>query len=86
MPYLTVQFKNRNMEFTGRTYDFQLVLGAEPPKVGDVIRMLSDDGSRAVCNGTRVKVLAVKETSDCAQPQVISYARSSMDEPSISGL
>lgn len=83
---LTVQFKNRNMEFTGRTYDYQLVIGTEPPKVGDVIRMLSEDGSRAVCNGTRVKVVAVKEKSDCVQPQVISYARASMDEPSLTGL
>lgn len=84
--YLTVQFKNRNMEFTGKTYDFQLAVNATPPQVGDVIRMFSEDGSRAVCNGTRVKVIAVKDQSDCAQSQVISYARASMDEPSISGL
>lgn len=83
--YLTVQF-HRGAEFVGKSYDYQLVVGKEPPKVGDVIRMLSDDEKRAICNGTRVKVLAVKEESDCAQPQVISYARASMDEPSISGL
>lgn len=83
--YLTVQF-HRGEEFVGKSYDYQLVVGKEPPKVGDVIRMLSDDEKRAICNGTRVKVLAVKEESECAQPQVISYARASMDEPSISGL
>lgn len=83
--YLTVQF-HRGEEFVGKSYDYQLVIGKEPPKVGDVIRMLSDDEKRAICNGTRVKVLAVKEESECAQPQVISYARASMDEPSISGL
>jgi hypothetical protein len=83
---LTVQFKNRNMEFTGRTYDFELVANATPPKTGSVIRMLSEDGSKAVCNGTRVKVIAVKASSDCLQPQVISYAESSMDEPSLAGL
>lgn len=83
--YLTVQF-HRGEEFVGKSYDYQLVVGKEPPKVGDVIRMLSDDEKRAICNGTRVKVLAVKAESDCAQPQVISYKKSSMEEPSLTGL
>ena len=68
--YLTVQF-HRGEEFVGKSY---------------VIRMLSDDEKRAICNGTRVKVLAVKAESDCAQPQVISYKMSSMEEPSLTGL
>lgn len=83
--YLTVQF-HRGEEFVGKSYDYQLVVGKEPPKVGDVIRMLSDDEKRVICNGTRVKVLAVKAESDCAQPQVISYKMSSMEEPSLTGL
>lgn len=86
MSVISVQFKNRAMEFGGRTYDFELVDAIAAPQVGDVIRMLSADGTKAVCNGTRVKVIAVKEASDCIQPQIISYSMSSMDEPSLTGL
>ena len=83
-PVVVVQFK-RNGEFGGNTYDYRLAQGITPPKTGDIIRMLNDDGTRVICNGTRVRVVAVKEDSDCIQPQVISYVKSSMDEPSIRG-
>ena len=59
--YVTVQFKNKQLIFGGRTYDYEVV--GDVPKKGDVIRMLSEDGTKAVCNGTRVKIVDVKPTS-----------------------
>ena len=79
--FVTVQFKNKQLVFGGRTYDYEVV--GDVPKNGDVIRMLSEDGTKAVCNGTRVKVVDVTHTS--AFPiQKISCVQSSLDEPSLS--
>lgn len=78
--YISVLFKNREMKFGGKVYDFKV---DKAPEVGSIIRMMSEDGSKPVCNGTRVKVVAVKEKSDAAA-QVITYKMSSMDEHSIS--
>ena len=60
--YITVQFKKNNV-FSGKTYDYE-IKGKTTPKVGDIIRMYSPDGSKKVCNATRVKVLAVKSFSE----------------------
>lgn len=79
--YVTVQFKNKQLIFGGRTYDYEVV--GDVPQKGDVIRMLSEDGTKAVCNGTRVKVVDVKPTSTFSI-QKIKVVQSSMDEPSLS--
>lgn len=79
--YVTVQFKNKQLVFGGRTYDYEVV--GDVPKTGDVIRMLSEDGTKAVCNGTRVKVVDVKPTSTFSI-QKIKAVQSSLDEPSLS--
>lgn len=79
--YVTVQFKNKQLIFGGRTYDYEVV--GDVPQKGDVIRMLSEDGTKAVCNGTRVKVVDVKPTSTFSI-QKIKAVQSSMDEPSLS--
>jgi hypothetical protein len=79
--FVTVQFKNKQLVFGGRTYDYEVV--GDVPKKGDVIRMLSEDGTKAVCNGTRVKVVDVKPTS-AFSIQKISCVQSSLDEPSLS--
>lgn len=79
--YITVVFKNKELVFGGRSYDFEVV--GKPPNKGDIIRMLSEDGSKAVCNGTRVKVIDVKSSSSNSQ-QRISCVASSMSEPSLS--
>ena len=79
--YITVQFKKNNI-FSGKTYDYE-IKGKTTPKVGDIIRMYSPDGSKKVCNATRVKVLAVKSFSEKSESE-ISYVESSLKEPSIS--
>ena len=80
---ISVQFKRKG-QFGGTTYDYLLAANTPAPKKGDIIRMLTEDKKQTVCNGTRVQVVDVKETSDYLQPQVISYVRSSMEEPSLS--
>jgi hypothetical protein len=78
--YITVQFKNKELVFGGRTYDYEVV--GEVPKKGDVIRMMSEDGKKKVCNATRVKVVDVKPQS-AKSIQKISCVKSSLNEPSI---
>ena len=79
--YITVQFRNRDNIFSGKSYDYE-INSKKRPKVGDIIRMYSPDGGKRVCNATRVKVLAVKSTSEKSEAE-ISYVESSMEEPSI---
>lgn len=82
--YISVMFKNKKLEFNGKAYDFELAPNVSPPKTGDIIRMLSEDGKKVVCNGTRVKVTAVKSTSTTAAENRISFVNSSLNEPSLS--
>ena len=78
---ISVQFKNRDMEFRGKTYDFELAPNETVPAKGAIIRMVDPDGKK-VCNYTRVKVVDVKNTSDKTQG-LVRCVPSSMDEPSI---
>jgi hypothetical protein len=78
---ISVQFKNRDMEFRGKTYDFELAPNEPVPTKGAIIRMTDPNGKK-VCNYTRVKVVDVKNTSDKTQG-LIRCVPSSMDEPSI---
>ena len=79
--FIEVQFKNKQLVFGGKTYDYEVV--GEVPKKGSIIRMLNEDRSKAVANGTRVKVVDVKPTST-SSIQKVSYVKSSLDEPSLS--
>lgn len=81
---ISVQFKNKEMKFGGKVYDFKLADKVSPPKTGSIIRMLNRDGTKVVCHGTRVKVVEVKTDSKFLEPDEISYIESSLDEPSIS--
>lgn len=56
--YITVQFKDRNKVFKGKTYDYLLNKEEKPPQRGDIIRMM-DDNYEYICYGTRVKVVDV---------------------------
>lgn len=78
--YIEVVFKRGN-GFSPKSYDYEVI--DTPPKVGDIIRMYSADGSDKVCNGHRVKVVDVKETSKAAT-QVVRYVMSSLEEESLS--
>lgn len=79
--FISVLFKNKSMVFGGRPYDFEVV--GEIPKKGDIIRMLSEDKTKAVCNGTRVKVVDVKNVCSIPVDKVVCI-KSSLDEPSLS--
>jgi hypothetical protein len=79
--FIEVQFKNKQLVFGGKTYDYEVV--GEVPKKGSIIRMLNEDRSKAVANGTRVKVVNVKPTST-SSIQKVSCVKSSLDEPSLS--
>ncbi len=80
--FVTVQFRNRENEFCGKTYDFELCENTPTPPIGSIIRMVNEEG-KPVCNRTRVKVVDVKYAAAHAEPQTIKYQMSSMDEPSI---
>ena len=56
--YITVQFKDRNKVFKGKTYDYLLNKEEIPPQRGDIIRMM-DDNYNYLHYGTRVKVVDV---------------------------
>ena len=74
---VSVQFKNKNKEFTGRTYDYELCEGEVVPEKGDIIRML-DENYELLCYGTRVKVVDVKDSDEDLVK--IRYMEASMDE------
>ena len=77
--YISVMFKDKNKVFKGKSYDFKLAT-SETPKVGSIIRMYNADFTKVVCNATRVKVMAVKETSDAAANEPISYIETTLDD------
>ena len=60
--YITVQFKDRNKVFKGKTYDYKLHEKEKVPEKGTIVRML-DDNYNYLCYGTRVKVVDVKADS-----------------------
>ncbi len=73
--YIEVAFK-RGSSFSAKTYDYEIV--DKPPRVGDIIRMYAVNSDDKVCNGHRVKVVDVKETSKAAR-QKVRYVLSSLD-------
>lgn len=75
---VTIQFKDINKNFRGRTYDYELCDGEETPKVNDIIRMMDKDYN-FICNGTRVKVVDVKAKSKVPQLVSIHYLEDSLD-------
>lgn len=76
--FVTVQFKDRNKVFKGRTYDYFLNREETVPQVGQVIRLM-DDNYNYLCYGTRVKVVGVKETSEVKEPVSVRYVVASLE-------
>ena len=64
--YISVQFKNKNKEFVGKHYDYELLPDEKVPAVGSIIRMM-DENYNFVCYGTRVMVTSVKMESASAK-------------------
>lgn len=76
--FISVQFKDKNKIFKGKTYDYELLTNVTP-QVGDIIRMLDKD-NEPVCYGTRVKVVAVKTETDVKVWDKVNYLLSSFDD------
>ena len=76
---VTVQFKNKDKVFSGKTYDYILNKNEEVPKQGSIIRMM-DKNYNYICNGTRVKVVSLREEkfSDSLLTE-IKYVTSTLD-------
>lgn len=78
--FITVQFKDKNKVFKGRTYDFKLAKDVVLPRSGDIIRMYNEDGGKC-CNGTRVKVIDVKVYSRTADlKKMIRFEKASLED------
>lgn len=67
--YITVQFKDAQKNFRGRTYDYEVYEDEPTLTKGDIIRMMDND-LNYICNGTRVKVVDVKNTSTTALTKI----------------
>lgn len=76
--FVTVQFKDRNKVFKGRTYDYLLNREETVPQVGQIIRLMDDDYNY-LCYGTRVKVVGIKETSEVKEPVSVRYVEASLE-------
>lgn len=77
--FISVQFKDKNMNFRGKLYDYEVSVA---PKQGAIIRML-DENNNYVAHGTRVKVVEVKEKSNTSACK-IRFLNSSLTEKSFS--
>lgn len=77
---ITVQFKDRNKNFRGRTYDYLLHKEEDIPKNGDIIRMM-DENYSYLYHGTRVKVTNLRHSvpSDKEKLSVIRYVAATLD-------
>lgn len=76
---ITVQFKDRNKNFRGRTYDYLLHKEEDIPKNGDIIRIM-DENYGYLYHGTRTRVVNVrKETEKDMGLKVIRCINISME-------
>lgn len=74
---ITVQFKDKNKVFKGKTYDYECV-DSVIPKKNDIIRMVNED-CEYICNGTRVKVVDVKNIISSKPIQKIYCIQDTLD-------
>lgn len=77
--FVTVQFKNKDKVFRGKTYDYELSEEEVVPERNSIIRMLDEDYNY-ICNGTRVKVVDIKDSSISAGATKIRYISTTLDD------
>lgn len=77
---ITVQFKDRNKNFRGKTYDYLLHKEEVIPKNGDIIRMM-DENYNYLYYGTRTKVVGIRHSvpSDKEKLSIIRYVTATLD-------
>ena len=78
--FISVQFKDKNMNFRGKLYDYEVDF---PPKAGSIVRMVTKDKKNFVANGTRVRVVEVRHKSKVAIQKIVCIP-SSLEEKSFS--
>ena len=77
---ITVQFKDRNKNFRGKTYDYILHKEETIPKNGEIIRMMNENYNY-LYYGTRVRVTGIRHSvsSDKEKLSVIRYVTATLD-------
>ena len=76
---ITVQFKDCNKNFRGKTYEYILHKEETIPKNGDIIRMM-DENYNYLCYGTRTRIVNVrKETERDMGLKVMRYINATME-------
>jgi len=76
---ITVQFKDCNKNFRGKTYEYILHKEETIPKNGDIIRMM-DENYNYLCYGTRTRIVNVrKETEGDMGLKVMRYINATME-------
>lgn len=77
---ITVQFKDHNKNFRGRTYDYLLHKEEDIPKSGDIIRMM-DENYDYLYHGTRVIVCGVRKVveEDKKNLSIIRCVKTTLD-------
>ncbi len=75
--FIRIQFKNKDLKFIGKLYDYKLTDDVAPPPVGSIIRMEYDDGT-AAAHHTRVKVVDVIDSSDKAYGRSVCYTMAAL--------
>lgn len=77
--FITIQFKNKDKVFCGKTYDFLLNKEEDVPEVGQIVRLMDSDYNY-ICYGTRVKIVDVKEKSEVKEPWIVRYVTASLED------
>lgn len=77
---ISVQFKDKNKVFKGRSYDYLLHKEEKVPSCGNIIRMMDENYNYAY-NGTRVKVVGVRNETeeDKKNLLVVRYIKTTLD-------
>ena len=76
---ITVQFKDRNKNFRGKTYDYILHKEETIPKNGEIIRLM-DENYNYLYYGMRIRIANVREeTEKDIGLKVIRYINATME-------
>lgn len=79
--FVNVQFKNRQKQFTGKIYSYELCSDEITPKENDIIRLM-DENYNYINYGTRVRVNSTSKVpaGKVAEYLRVRYVESSMEE------
>lgn len=79
MKKIFIQFKNKNLEFVGRLYDYLLHEDEEIPTPNTIVRLLDEDYNY-LNYGTRVKVVDVVDAmlEDMDTKKIVRYLTDSI--------